>query len=182
MLQGVGALFLRKSKELQGLGYGWFAQEQPITINDNISEKAEDTLKLVQEDLSGLLEKFNVNTSISAPSVYRDATDYIIWLYKACLVGADTGHLHRFIGTMPIRLPPAYLELLESHDPLAMALLARCLVLLSIVKYKWWLHGAGDYEVLDRDIRGISELMPTDFKWAMDWPRVVVAGHITLDV
>ncbi len=71
--------------------------------------------------------------------------------------------------------------MLESHDPLAMALMARILVLLCGLEPAWWMNGKGDYEVLKRDIQGICELMPVQLHWAMDWPCDVLNGKIILN-
>lgn len=46
-------------------------------------------------------------------------------------------------------MPERYLDLLEADDPLAMAILARNLCLLSFLEDSkaWWFHGAGEQKV-----------------------------------
>jgi len=107
--------------------------------------------------------------------VYQEAADYIFWLYKATLLDIDIGFLHRFISTMPLRLQPSFLSLLESYDPFAMALLARSLVLFRLVQYKWWLQGTGNYNVFQNNVNIIRELLPRSYRWVVDWPCKVAA-------
>ena len=86
---------------------------------------------------------------------------------------------------MPLRLHPSFLGLLESYDPLAMALLARSLVLFRLVQYTWWLQGTGNYDFFRNNINSIRELLPTSNRWAVDWPCKVAAeeaGENTFEI
>ena len=171
MLRGVGALYLRKAGLLTTLGYQWFMLEEPVVMPDDIPDEVTQKLAAAKEDLEALLSGFKIDTlSESEQSMYQNTVDYLLWLYKACLLKANSGALHRYIATMAVRQQPGYLELLEKHDPLAMALFARCLALLRLVDFRWWLHGCGDYEVLKRDMHIIRQLMPTSCRWAMSDP------------
>jgi hypothetical protein len=119
--------------------------------------------------------------------VYQEAADYVSWLYKATLLGTETGFLHRFISTMPLRLQPSFLTLLESHDLLALALLARSLVILlsRLVQYKWWLQGTSNYDFFRNNVNSIRELLPTSYQWTVDWPCKAAAeetGENTFEI
>jgi hypothetical protein len=61
-----------------------------------------------------------------------------------------------------------------------MGLMARMFVLLCGLDHAWWINGGGDYEVLERDIRGIHELMPERLRWTMDWPYRVLNKELIL--
>jgi len=81
------------------------------------------------------------------------------------------------IATMPIRVPPLFLELVAKKDARALALLARNLVLLKVVENIWWLHGTGKtQQVADHAITGIQNLMPPEWAWAMEWPLQIILG------
>lgn len=103
-------------------------------------------------------------------SIYIEARDYVLYHYRAFFYGAVMKTLRRFVITMAAGCRPGYRRILERHDPLAMALIARILVLVSGLGHAWWVNGEGDYEVVERDVRAIRELMPANLRWAMDWP------------
>jgi hypothetical protein len=186
MLRGLETLFLRKMDYLTSLGYSYFAREEPVTLPEAVSDDISDKLKLIEKDLAKLFKNFQFDfLPDSEKSVYQEAADYISWLYKATLLGTETGFLHRFISTMPIRLHPSFLSLLESYDPLAMALLARSLVLFRLVQYKWWLQGTGNYDFFRNNVNTIRELLPTSHRWAVDWPCKIAAeetGENTFEI
>jgi len=70
--------------------------------------------------------------------------------------------------------------MLQSHDPLAMALVARMLVMLNEIDYAWSANGRGEYEVVEQDVRGISQLMPNELRWTMDRSCRVLEREILL--
>jgi hypothetical protein len=79
---------------------------------------------------------------------------------------------------MPARLPTEFLQLLADHDPLAMALLARALVLLKALDYAWWIQGPHDNDVLTYDLRGMCSLMPRDCLLGMEWPLNILSAQL----
>ena len=186
MLCGLETLFLRKVDYLTVLGYSYFAREELVTLQEAVSDDISDKLNLIEKDLANLFKNFQCNfLPDSEKSVYQETADYISWLYKATLLGTEAGFLHRFISTMPLRLQPSFLSPLECYDPLAMALLARSLVLFRLVQYKWWLQGAGNYDFFRNNVNSIRELLPTSYRWAVDWPCKVAAeetGENTFEI
>lgn len=183
MAEGIGILFKQKKKFLSRLGYEWVGNEimHHMASTEELSIAAQAQLRGIEEDLAYLLDAFDVPAQPEDDrSIYIEARDYVLYHYRAFYFGAATKALQRFIISMTVRCQPGYRSMLERHDPLAMALMARLLVLLSGLNYAWWVNGVGDYEVMERDVRGIHELMPANFRWAMNWPCKVLDGEIIL--
>jgi hypothetical protein len=183
MLEGARVIFEENNAFLGRKGYGWLGDEAtPLVVpEEELSKIAQVQLGSLYDDLSELLDAFEVtNMKDDRKSVYIEAKEFVLYHYRAFYSGADTKTLQRFVGFMAVRCQPGYLNMLNEHDPLAMALMARMLVLLSALDHAWWIHGKGDYEAIDRDIRGICELMPSNLRWVMDWPRRVLDKDIIL--
>ncbi|KAK3715463.1 hypothetical protein LTR37_007191 [Vermiconidia calcicola] len=183
MLEGTSTLFVREKALLERLGYDWVGNGAiPHTLRDDeLTVAARAQLQGIDKDLTHLLEAFNVPTVLEyARSIYTEAKDYILYYYRAFYSGAPAKSLRRFIGFMPLNCQPGYRRLLGRHDPLAMALMARMLVLLSALDHAWWMNGEGDYEVVERDVQGILDLMPVELRWVMDWPCKALDGEIVL--
>jgi hypothetical protein len=183
MLEGGRVIFEENNVFLGRKGYGWLGDEAaPLVVpEEDLSKVTQMQLKSLDDDLSELLAAFEFpKMTDERKDVYIEAKDFVLHHYQAFFSGADTKTLQRFVGFMAVRCQPGYLDMLKQHDPLAMALMARMLVLLSALDHAWWIHGKGDYETIDRDIQGISELMPSNLRWVMDWPRRVLSKDILL--
>ena len=183
MLEGASIIFKDNNVFLGQQGYGWLGDEAmpPVASEEELSKAAQIQLRVLEDDLWQLLDAFDVLTmAADRKSVYIEAKDFVLYHYRAFFSGVDTKTLQRFVGFMAVRCQPGYLNMLKQHDALAMALMARMLVLLSVLDHSWWIHGKGDYETIDRDIRGINELMPSNLRWVMDWPRKVLDKVIIL--
>ncbi|KAF2093342.1 hypothetical protein NA57DRAFT_48253 [Rhizodiscina lignyota] len=184
LMQGVSMLFIQEKSYLGRLGYGWFGDEpkpRVLTV-DELPSAARAQLQSVEEDLAYLLDAFDVPTLPEDDrSTYMEAKDYVLYHYRVFYSGAAARTLRRYIGTMAVRCRPAYRSKLERHDALAMALMARVLVLLNGLEHAWWMNGEGDYKVLERDIPGMRELMPEYLRWTMDWPCKVLNRVILLN-
>ena len=183
LVRGVTILYLRNHSLLQSLGYGWFGQEDMLAVDGAISAEHAQKFLIVQSDLDKLVTGLQGHLSDPVHRVAcEQAKDYVLWLYKAYYSGASERQLRRFVGTMPARLPAAFMGLLEKHDVLAMSLLGRSLTVLHLLKRQWWIHGAGGYEVAARDITGISRLLPKESRWAMELPMLAISGRLDLAV
>lgn len=183
MLEGMGVLFAQNKVVLEALGYDWYGNEgmHHMAPDDELSTSAQMQLHGIEEDLAQLLNAFNVPAlPEDDKNIYMEVRDYVIYHYRAFYSSAGAKTFQRFIAIMAERCQPGYRKMLERHDPLAMALMARILVLLSGVNHAWWMKGEGDYEVIGRDVRGIRGLMPPDLQWTMDWPCKVLYGEIVL--
>lgn len=179
MLEGIGVLFVQKNVQ----SYGWLGNEAlpHVLPDENLSMVATAQLRGIEEDLAHLLDTFDM---LSMPeetrNIYIEAKDYVLYHFRAFYSGADSKTLQRFVAYMAVRCQAGYLDMLQRHDPLAMALMARMLVLLNDLDYAWWANGKGEYEVVERDIRGICQLMPKNLLWAMDWPCMVLDKKVVL--
>ncbi len=75
--------------------------------------------------------------------------------------------------------PRTFLELVESKNPRALALLARNLELLKVIRSVWWLHGTGPSQnVAEISITGIGNMLPKEWSWAMEWPLKVLSRDL----
>ncbi|KAI0134667.1 hypothetical protein BJ170DRAFT_211106 [Xylariales sp. AK1849] len=183
MISGISTLFCQKQTQLQRMGYAWFGHENlPLIVpNNELPPESQKQLEGLEDDLADLLDKFKVQALPDQERVaYSDAQEYVVHYYQAYFAGAEARNLRRFIGTMALRRSPTYRQLLEKHDPLVMALLARMTVLLRALDYAWWINGKGDYEVLKSDVRGICGLIPSHLRWCMDWPCRVLSGDVII--
>lgn len=187
MMRGCTYLFLQDQYRLEKAGYHWYSNESslPQMKNFEVDPSSSPLLKSLDEDLGLVTQNFRIRSSSMSSdlsAVYEEAMQYLRWLYASLVSPEPPGgeYLQRFCVSMPVRLNPKFTELLSQEDPLTMGLLARNMALLKFLNYTWWLHGAGEYEVLGYSISGICGLMPEPYKWLMDWPLNVVAGNIAI--
>jgi hypothetical protein len=183
MLHGVSLLYFRKRSYLAELGYDWFGDEKDLenATVDALSPEGVTQYKYLVDDFNELFRRFDIDKlSEQAQNIYENARDYVLHHYRCYYAGVSKKVLRRFVGAIALRCDPGYRGLLESHDPLSMAIYARMLVMLSGLDYAWWIHGQGDYEVLSRDIHGIRNRMPDRLRWSMDWPCRVLSGEVIL--
>ncbi|KAE8548530.1 hypothetical protein EYB25_008908 [Talaromyces marneffei] len=169
LLEGVGIMFIQKNVQ----GYGWQGDEAfpRIVPDEELPMASRFQLLEIEKDLEGLFREFDVSTMPHAErNIYMEARDYVFYHYRAFYSGEDATTLQRFIAYMAVRCQAGYRDMLQSHDPLAMALMARMLVLLNELDNAWWANGRGEYEVVQQDVRGICQLMPETLRWTMDWP------------
>lgn len=179
LLEGVGILFAQKNVQ----SYGWQGDEglPQVVPDEQLPMASRMQLYELEEDLECLFREFNVSAMPDADkNIYLEARDYVLYHYRAFYSGVDATTLQRFIAYMAVRCQAGYRDLLQSHDPLAMALMARMLVMLNEIDYAWWANGRGEYEVVEQDVRGICQLMPKNLRWTMDWPCRVLEREILL--
>jgi hypothetical protein len=115
--------------------------------------------------------------------VYEKVAEEIITAYyfiaRECV---DESALEQMLVTILHRVPASFVQLLEDHEPYALALYARSIVLLSVLEdtSAWWIHGAGEDKVCTRQISGICSLLPAELRWTMDWPLRVLSKQIRI--
>ncbi|KAK8069177.1 hypothetical protein PG994_005793 [Apiospora phragmitis] len=188
MVGGVSRLYAHRLALLTELGYGWFDYEiVPSTLPDeDLGPERQAALQALDADMTTLLSRFDINTTADVTSqleeqkMYADAKACVLLYYRAHFSGSGAKTLRRYIGTMASDARPRYLRRLRGHEPLAMALYARVLVLMKLLDFAWWMNGAGEYEVMERDVHGMEQLMPIHLRWCMDWPLKVLSGDINL--
>ncbi|KAK8052749.1 C6 transcription factor [Apiospora saccharicola] len=194
MVGGVSRLYAHRLELLTKLGYGWFGYDiVPLTLQDeDLGPERRAALQALDEDMTTLLGRFDVTSPTSSPAaeqgqgqgqtkkMYADAKAYVLLYYRAYLSGSEAKTLRRHIGTMALMLGPDYHQRLRDHDPRAMALYARMLVLMRRLDFAWWMNGEGEYEVMERDVYGMERLIPARLRWCMEWPLKVLSGEIGL--
>jgi Fungal specific transcription factor domain len=183
LLEGISILSMRNRDHNTRLDYQWTEHKDMVHIKPEaeLSIAAQVQLRSINEELAALLDAFNISSLPEEDQkVYMEVKDYVLYHYQAYYSGTASQHLQRFVAYMVIMCRPRYRVMLEEHDPLAMGLMARILVLLCGLDHAWWVNGGGEYEVVERDIRGIRELMPEPLRWVMDWPCRVLNRELIL--
>ncbi|KAL2064667.1 hypothetical protein VTL71DRAFT_3805 [Oculimacula yallundae] len=84
------------------------------------------------------------------------------------------------LALLPLRTSQRFVEMLDEHEPFAMAVLARIYALQHATERIWWMHGLEEMELPRGNVRGLYGLMPTEFTWMMEWPLDVAEGQICL--
>lgn len=86
------------------------------------------------------------------------------------------------LALLPLRTSHRYVELLDEHDPLAMAILALNYALQHAMDRVWWMHGIKGMELASGNIKGIMGLIPAQYEWMVRWPLDVAEGRIDFDL
>ncbi|KAI1306185.1 hypothetical protein F5Y03DRAFT_384279 [Xylaria venustula] len=180
LVRGCCALHRQYEKWLAQAGYDP-AAIWSLAPSGNLVQADHPLLCAIREDIEKLLEAFHVNDMpTDEGNVYKDTADCVINLYMALVLGMGSTILQRLVFTMAVRMKSEYVMLLEAGQPLALALYARILAVLGFIDHLWWSRGSDNRDVLHFSINGISDMMPPQCLWAMDWPLKVVAGEISL--
>ena len=90
----------------------------------------------------------------------------------------------REILTLCSLVPRRFVELLDLHEPIALALWIRSVVVLELfggTSGSWWIQGSGHCKVAQRAMLEVQRLMPTEMLWAMEWPQKIISREISLD-
>ncbi|KAJ2994997.1 hypothetical protein NUW58_g1398 [Xylaria curta] len=167
-----------------------------LVPSNNIVETDHPLLYDIKQDIDKLLEAFHVTTMpADEANACQDTADCVISLYMALVLKMDTTILQRLVFTMAVRMTSRYVciyyrmqrlspgpevAMLEAGQPLALALYARILAVLGFIDHLWWSRGPNNRDFLHYSITGIANMMPLRYSWAMEWPRKVIAGEITL--
>lgn len=78
------------------------------------------------------------------------------------------------------RVPLSFINLLQRREPLAMGLIARVWALLAPihkVSSSWYIHGAGKFRVYTYAVANISNFMPGDWAWILNWPLRLISDY-----
>ena len=181
MCLGIQGLMRRASPWLEKYTFG---PEDASRVLDEATRN-KGFMKLALEDMASLSVYFcNNNVPPGDSDTYEKVASEVIIHYSLLMAEPlDTSRIEQAVVTILHRMPVRYVELLGAEDPIAMALLARNLSLLSYLEDStaWWIHGAGDQKVPHKAVNGIRELMPTEWLWTMTFPMNIIAKEIKLD-
>ncbi|KAJ5183504.1 hypothetical protein N7492_001120 [Penicillium capsulatum] len=101
---------------------------------------------------------------------YRQTIAYIERFY-ICSQNQEPDYVLRktFNGFPPI-VPAPVLDFIAEKRPRALAILAYHFAIAKRVEDVWWLRG-----IPEREVRGISSIMPPEWKWTMVWPLNLIS-------
>jgi hypothetical protein len=182
MCQGIIALLQNASQWLNK--YSWMMPSDEVDTDTNINSKG--FMKHCLEDLASLSVHFHKQgTPPENSAAYKSFAEKLVVNYSLLLAEPmDVIWAEQSIVTILHRVSSRFPELLTDEDPLAMALMARDLALLSFMEgsQSWWIHGGGKYSVAHLAISRIRKLMPTNWLWTLDFPSKILAKEVTLDM
>lgn len=158
-----------------------------ISINNQIDYLPfPEFLESALNDMSTLLQTLEEDSaSAEAKDAYGHAAESLRATYSRIAHGSfGNPPIEQDITAFLPHAPQLFIKHLERNEPLAMAMLARNVALLSILPDAgaWWIHGAGQCKMADTTVNGICGLMTPRSLWMMDWPLKLISGEITLDV
>lgn len=85
--------------------------------------------------------------------------------------------LGRRIMAFPNLVPQDFATFLEQRRPRAMVMLAHLIALTKPLNSKWWIfNGVAEYHV-----KGIAQLVPPEWQWAMNWPLETIEKEFETD-
>ncbi len=176
LIRGVFDILLEVGGWIKSTNLGWLYEQPPV--EDIHDPPTTPFLLSYHLDKERFMKTFDDSISPEDKGVYIAAVNYITSICNAIMRGASGTLLRQKIAYMVTALPSRFLNLLAQKDPRAMALIARDLSLLKLVEWSWWLHGPQSMNVEEYHVRGICELMPIEWLWAMDWPLRVASGRL----
>lgn len=165
MMRGVGALHHRSISLLPNDNHVvQFIQLRPKDIDaDDTSEQVMPVTILA--DLLKLRQSLNTVCSPDAKEIYTLAIYNYHCLLIALLREEDPDWTTRRLYVMLGECSQGFDDLLESEEPLALAILARFMALIKLCDGPRYHQGVAEYEV-----SGIASLMPTGWQWSMELP------------
>ena len=186
MLTCIQELLQHKYVTLVRLGYSrcCFQYWPEVATSEDLADQPEFALyRSIEAEITQLGVDFGVDKGGLLPEVqetYKAFQDEILVMYRAFFTGYPAKVLRRWIGLLVPKHGQTLRKLLAKYDPLAMALFVRALCLLRGFEEIWWMNGQGMYDVVERSILGVSELIPEELQFCMEWPKKVLSGKVEL--
>jgi hypothetical protein len=178
LIRGVFDILLEIGPWIKSPNLKWLYQQPPT--EDTNDPPSTPFLVSYHLDRERFMRTFDDSVSAEDKEVYTAGINYLTSNVNAIMRGVPSEILRHKIASMIPALPGRFLSLLSQQDPRAMALIARDLSLLRVVEWSWWLHGPQNMNLEEYHVRGICELMPIEWLWAMDWPLRVASGRLGL--
>jgi len=178
LIRGVFEILMEVGPWIKSTNLKWLFEQPPV---EDINASATTPFLVAYHlDRERFMKTVDDSVSPEDKGVYIAGINYITSICNALMKGAPDVLLRQKIAYMVPALPPRFLTLLSQKDPRAMALVARDISLLKLVEWSWWLHGPKNVNVEEYHVRGICELMPIEWLWAIDWPLRVASGKLGL--
>jgi len=178
LIRGVFDILMEIGPWIKSTNLKWLFIQPPV---EDLDDPASTPFLVAYHlDRERLMKTLDDSISPEDKAVYIAGINYITSICNAITKGAPGVLLREKIAYMIPTLPTRFLTLIAQKDPRAMALIARDLSLLKLVEWSWWLHGPQNVNVEEYHVRGICELMPIEWLWAMDWPLRVASGRLGL--
>jgi hypothetical protein len=179
LIRGVFDILIEVGGWIKSTNLGWLYEPPPIEdLNDPATTHF---LVTYHQDKDRFMKTFDDSISQEDKEVYIAGVNYITSIVNALARGATAERIREKISYMCPLMPGRFLALLSNRDPRAMALIARDIALLKLTEWSWWLHGPKNQKAEEYHIRGICELMPIEWLWAMDWPLRIASGRLEVN-
>jgi hypothetical protein len=101
---------------------------------------------------------------------YTVAVEHLERLYIAIETSEPAFMIRKIFTGFPPVVSRDFIQLVSERRPRALAILGRLFAMGKTVDNIWWLHGIPEKEVI-----GISSIMPIPWKWTMDWPLNLIS-------
>lgn len=103
---------------------------------------------------------------------YRACTLRLNVALEAVQRGVSEFSLRQWFTCLGAVVPERFIQLLSEKKPRALVILAYHFAMVHSAQNIWWLEGLPAQEV-----RGINDILPSKWKWAMTWPLRVTDGR-----
>ena len=110
----------------------------------------------------------DTNNNISDAAVYTSAITALEHVV-AYILTHPVANLFRAVFVWPIKVPPAFIELLLRQDGMALAIYAHWLVVTMALEDLWWLKGFGSGQI-EKLVEGVAGLREAGFDELLAWP------------
>ncbi|RAQ60693.1 hypothetical protein AFCA_002507 [Aspergillus flavus] len=108
----------------------------------------------------------------SSLQAYRTCTLRLNFALKVVQNGGSEFILRQWFMCLGAAVPGRFIQLLSEKKPRALVILAYHFALVHCVQNIWFLSG-----IPAQEVRGINNILPPKWKWAMTWPLRVTDGR-----
>jgi len=164
--RGINAVLIPFAEHLLGTNLA------PLIVFTDVEDKgAIETAQLKLSHLQSVRDLANRIAGEKTKLVYTPAIDNLI-RYTAILSTTDRDHDSlRYLSSWPFELDPQFYNLVRSHDPIALIVLAYYAVMVTMRPDAWWMC-----EWPRLLMARIDELLGLEWEYLLRWPRQVIRG------
>jgi hypothetical protein len=102
--------------------------------------------------------------------LYDQALAYVYKVHRAVEEGEPHGKLCRRVMGLGPMVNVKFIDMISERRPRALAILAHHIVMAKLLESSWWMVG-----IAEREIYGIRDILPDNWKWALEWPVQTLA-------